>query len=70
MYIATRNKSKSEAAIAELKVSTGKEALFIELDLANLASVRKAAAEFLATEHELHLLFNNACVPAIPTRPV
>lgn len=64
VYIATRNKAKSEAAIAELKTATGKEAFFLELDLASLASVRKAAADFLAKEPELHYLFNNACVSA------
>ena len=60
MYIATRNRSQAEAAIAELKNLTGKEALFIQLDLADLASVRRAAEEFLSKEQELHVLFNNA----------
>ena len=47
MYIATRSKERAEAAIAELKTTTGKEAIFLELDLADLASVRKAAKVFL-----------------------
>jgi retinol dehydrogenase 12 len=60
VYIATRNKASAEAAISELKMVTGKEAIFLELDLARLASVRKAAEEFLSKESELHILFNNA----------
>lgn len=43
-----------------LKVATGKEAIFLELDLSSLASVKKSAQEFLRKEHELHILFNNA----------
>ena len=65
VYIAARNRSQAETAIAELKASTGKEALFLELDLANLAAVRKAAEDFLSKERELHILFNNACVPSL-----
>ena len=60
VYILARNQSQAEAAIAELKDATGREANFIELDLTSLASVRKAAAEFLSREPELHILFNNA----------
>jgi retinol dehydrogenase 12 len=60
--VATRNKEKADKAIAELKETTGKEAIFLELDLASLKSVRNAAQEFLGKEKELHILFNNACV--------
>lgn len=45
--MASRNKDKAEAAIAQLKSDTGNEAIFLELDLSSLASVRRAAAEFL-----------------------
>jgi retinol dehydrogenase 12 len=62
VYLAARNKEKADNAIAELKDATGKEAIFLDLDLANLASVRKAADEFLSKEKELHILFNNAYV--------
>lgn len=62
VYMATRSKEKAEKAIASLKEATGKEAIFHELDLSSLASVKKSAEEFLAKEHELHILFNNACV--------
>ncbi|OBZ71335.1 hypothetical protein A0H81_08860 [Grifola frondosa] len=62
VYMASRSKNKADAAIAELKTLTGKEAIFLELDLSSLASVRKAANEFLSKEKELHVLFNNAGV--------
>ncbi|KAH9833337.1 uncharacterized protein C8Q71DRAFT_775100 [Rhodofomes roseus] len=66
VYMASRNKDKATAAIQALKEETGKEAIFLELDLSVLASVRKAAAEFLSKEPELHILFNNAGVMWCP----
>ena len=66
VYIATRTQSRAEAAIKELKELTGKDAIFLQLDLSSLASVRKAAEEFLSKESELHILFNNAWVPSRP----
>ena len=51
------------AMIKELKEETGKDALFLCLDLADLKSIKIAAEEFLGKEKELHILFNNACVP-------
>ena len=60
MYIASRSKDKADKAVASLKEATGKEPLFLELDLADLSSVKKSAEEFLSKEHELHILFNNA----------
>lgn len=59
VYMASRNAQKAKAAIEELEKDTGKEALFLELNLASLDSVRKAAQEFLSKEQELHTLFNN-----------
>ncbi|KAG6812183.1 hypothetical protein H0H92_003988 [Tricholoma furcatifolium] len=59
VYMASRNIAKATAAIEELKEDTGKEALFLELDLASLKSVRNAAEELLGKEKELHVLFNN-----------
>ena len=47
VYLAARSKEKADAAIADLKAATGKEALFLELDLASLASVKMAAEDFL-----------------------
>ena len=60
VYMAGRGREKAEAAIAELKALTGMEAIYLEIDLSNLASVRKAAEEFLSKESALHILFNNA----------
>jgi hypothetical protein len=47
VYIATRNREKTESAIQDLKAETGKEAIFLKLDLASLKSVKAAAEEFL-----------------------
>ncbi|OCH84298.1 NAD(P)-binding protein [Obba rivulosa] len=66
VYLAARNRDKAEAAIKELQEQTGKEAIFLQLNLGNLASVKKAAEEFLRKESELHVLFNNAGVMSPP----
>jgi len=60
VYLAARSKPRADEAIQELRELTGKEAIFLELDLASLDSVRKAAKTFLSLEPELHVLFNNA----------
>ncbi|TBU29847.1 NAD(P)-binding protein [Dichomitus squalens] len=62
VYLAARSKEKADAAISDLKASTGREAFFMELDLADMSSVKKAARDFLSKEPELHILFNNAGV--------
>jgi retinol dehydrogenase-12 len=62
VYIASRSRSKVEAAITELRQTTGREAIFLEVDLADLSSVRRAAAKFIDSEPDLHILFNNAGV--------
>ena len=49
-------------AIEDLKSETGKEGIWLELDLADLGSVEKAAEEFKSKEKQLHVLFNNALV--------
>ena len=47
VYLAARSKTKADEAIEWLKQETGgKSAIFLELDLASLDSVRKAADEF------------------------
>ncbi|KAH9932808.1 NAD(P)-binding protein [Epithele typhae] len=66
VYLATRSRFKAEGAIASLKAATGREAVFLELDLASLVSVRRAADEFMWKERELHVLFNNAGVMCTP----
>jgi NAD(P)-dependent dehydrogenase (short-subunit alcohol dehydrogenase family) len=47
VYIAARNREKTDAAIQVLKDKTGKEAHFLQLDLSDLKSVRSAAAAFI-----------------------
>ncbi|KAF8871709.1 hypothetical protein CPB85DRAFT_1379041 [Mucidula mucida] len=66
VYIATRNEQKSKAVIEELREKTGKEALFLMLDLSDLNSVKVSAEEFLKRETQLHVLFNNAGVFCVP----
>ncbi|KAI0031849.1 NAD-P-binding protein [Vararia minispora EC-137] len=56
VYIAARSHTRAIGAINELERETGKRAVFIELDLANLSCVRKMAEAFLGLEHELHIL--------------
>ncbi|KAJ7151440.1 NAD(P)-binding protein [Mycena crocata] len=53
VYMLSRSKERAESAISQLKTETGKEALFIQLDLADLDSVRQAADEFKSKEGQL-----------------
>ncbi|KAJ7830705.1 NAD-P-binding protein [Mycena leptocephala] len=59
VYIAARDPKKVREAIDDLKSQTGKQAEFLELDLADLHSVKRAAQEFTHKETQLHVLFNN-----------
>ena len=69
VYAAGRNVEKTGAAIAEIQKahsnSSGKIE-FLKLDLADLASIKASAEEFLAKEKQLHVLFNNAGVMLPP----
>ncbi|KAJ7679500.1 NAD(P)-binding protein [Mycena polygramma] len=67
VYLAARSPTKGKEAIAELETETKKHAEFLELDLADLRSVRKAAETFLAKEERLDILFNNGGVMIPPT---
>ncbi|KAJ7182395.1 NAD(P)-binding protein [Mycena crocata] len=67
VYLAARSPSKGKEAIAQLETDTGKRAEFLELDLADLKSVRRAAEAFLARESRLDILFNNGGVMIPPT---
>ena len=61
VYLAGRNPEKCEDAVKRLKEETsGKEAVWLRLDLADLENVRSAAEEFLSREERLDVLFNNA----------
>ena len=63
VFVACRSAQKGRAAVAEIAAATGNDAVaFLPLDLADLASIRDCAAEFLALEEPLHVLINNAGV--------
>ena len=47
VYLAARSKEKADKAIEELRKETGKEAIFLELDLANLKAIKRAAKTFM-----------------------
>ncbi|KAJ7137804.1 NAD-P-binding protein [Mycena epipterygia] len=66
VYIFTRNRKTTKEVIEQLRISTGKIAHFIPLDLADLPSIKAAAHEFLQKEKHLHILFNNAGVMMPP----
>jgi NADP-dependent 3-hydroxy acid dehydrogenase YdfG len=65
VYIGARSQARAEEAISKLKELTGKEALFLKLDLGDLKAVKAAAEEFLRYASSLlilamHLIFNTA----------
>ncbi|KAH9169642.1 NAD(P)-binding protein [Lactarius sanguifluus] len=70
VYLAARSAQKANEAIAELKNETGKEAIFLQLDLSDIPAIRKSAQEFLSKESQLHVLVNNAGVMVSPKEQV
>jgi NAD(P)-dependent dehydrogenase (short-subunit alcohol dehydrogenase family) len=48
LYLFARSPDKAKQAIEELRQETGKEAIFIQMDLSDLMSVRNAAEQFLS----------------------
>ncbi|KAI0334991.1 NAD-P-binding protein [Cubamyces sp. BRFM 1775] len=66
VYLAARSQQKAERAIQELREETGKEALFLQLDLSDLNAVKKAAEEFKQRESQLDVLYLNAGVMMPP----
>ncbi|KAH9053024.1 NAD(P)-binding protein [Lactarius vividus] len=70
VYLAARSAQKANEAIAELKHETGREAIFLQLDLSDIPAVRKSAQEFLSKESQLHVLINNAGVMVTPKEQV
>lgn len=63
-----RNQDKSEITVATLKHELGPniQVLSIQMDLAGLASVRKAAAEVLETVPKIDALICNAAIAQVP----
>jgi retinol dehydrogenase 12 len=63
VYAACRSPEKGARAVADIVAATGNDAVaFLPLDLADLASVRRCAEDFLALGEPLHVLINNAGV--------
>jgi NAD(P)-dependent dehydrogenase (short-subunit alcohol dehydrogenase family) len=60
IVIAARNRAKGEHAADEIATKAGRRPELIDLDLASFASIRAAAASFLARHEKLHVLVNNA----------
>ena len=67
IFLAARTPSKGEAAIADIKNKVpDADITYLELDLASLDSVAKAAETFKASSARLDVLMNNAGVMALP----
>ena len=63
VWVTARSERKGAAAVASIRAATGNDAVFLlMLDLADLASVRACAAEFLGRGEALQVLVNNAGV--------
>lgn len=59
VFLACRSEEKTRPVIDAIRAAGG-DAELLALDLADLVSVRAAAAAFLATGEKLHVLVNNA----------
>ncbi|KAF9524212.1 hypothetical protein CPB83DRAFT_861628 [Crepidotus variabilis] len=70
VYIACRSQAKANQAIEDLKAQTGKEGIFLKLDLSDLPSIKATAEDFLSKENRLDILFNNAGVFRPPVEEV
>lgn len=69
VILASRNEEKATRAIAKIqKRFPEAKTSFIQLDLADLASVQNFADTFLANHDRLDVLINNAGIMAIPKR--
>ncbi|HEX4947745.1 MAG TPA: oxidoreductase, partial [Blastocatellia bacterium] len=67
VILPVRNLEKGEAVATDIRTSTNNQAVSVlALDLADWASVRRCADEFLATGKPLHILINNAAIMACP----
>ncbi|MFI7066227.1 oxidoreductase [Kribbella sp. NPDC050124] len=68
VLIAARNPEKAAQRAGDLKQASGREPIVVELDLADLTSVEKAADRVRKSYDKLDLLVNNAGVMATPYR--
>ena len=61
VVLACRSEAKGRAAVEAIRAEVGSETVeFLQLDLSDLASVKRASEEFLSKGIPLHLLINNA----------
>ncbi len=61
VVMCARDRNRGDAAVADIKQSTGNDAVeLLELDLASFGSIRAAVANFLDRHDRLDLLINNA----------
>ena len=65
--MASRNRERAEEAIADLKKQTGKEAVFLDLNLASLKSIKKAAETFLKSV--VIVFWYWPCILTLDTKP-
>jgi NAD(P)-dependent dehydrogenase (short-subunit alcohol dehydrogenase family) len=68
VLIGARNPEKAAKAVEDLARTAGRAPTVVELDLADLSSVEKAAAHLTETYDRLDILVNNAGVMAPPYR--
>ncbi|MEU4197760.1 oxidoreductase [Kribbella sp. NPDC026611] len=68
VLIGARDAAKAEQAVQDLARAAGRAPAVVELDLADLGSVEKAAGEVIKTYDRLDILVNNAGVMAPPYR--
>ena len=69
VILACRSVERGETAAVEVRKRSGNDnAVFVQLDLASLDSVRKFAAKILEEEPQIDILINNAGVMAVPER--
>ncbi|GMQ78305.1 MAG: SDR family NAD(P)-dependent oxidoreductase [Anaerolineae bacterium] len=67
VVIACRNAEKGATALQKIRVEQPNSLIeLMQLDLADLSSIRRFVDEFLGRYDQLHLLINNAGVMAIP----
>ncbi|KAI4724712.1 NAD(P)-binding protein [Aureobasidium sp. EXF-10728] len=68
LYLTFRDKTRGQAVVEDLvsRNPNGQKPVLIEMELANLASVRNAAKEFLDKEKQLDILITNAGIMAVP----
>jgi retinol dehydrogenase 12 len=60
VWLACRREATARPVIDEIRSATGREAAFVELDLADLGSVKRAGRTFLDKGEPLDVLVNNA----------